>query len=121
MPTYVEIGLLFSISLIGISLYLVARHRISVRFFSAWFVVGIGLGFVFGTPTFFSALQNFLGTDFLLSGAVFVAFVGGLSLIFYQQWKLSDSDTRIRTLAGEIALLKYRLDKSDDDNRKIRS
>ena len=61
-------------------------------------------------PTFFSVLQEFLGTQFLLSSVVFAGAITVISLIFYQQWKLSDSENKIRSLAGEVALLKYRID-----------
>jgi len=65
---------------------------------------------VFGVPTFFSTLQELLGTQFLLSSVVFVGAIIALSLIFYQQLKMSDSENKIRSLAGEVALLKYRMD-----------
>ena len=75
-----------------------------------WFLGGAGLATAFGAPTLFSILKNFLGTQFLLSSVVFVGAITALSLIFYQQWKLSDSENKIRSLAGEVALLKYRMD-----------
>ncbi len=65
---------------------------------------------MFGVPTFFSTLQELLGTQFLLSSVVFVGAIIALSLIFYQQLKMSDSENKIRSLAGEVALLKYRMD-----------
>jgi hypothetical protein len=89
---------------------LLRRHTISSRLFAGWFLVGAGLAIVFGVPTFFSVLQGFLGTQFLLSSVVFAGAIAVLSLIFYQQWKLSDSENKIRSLAGEVALLKYRID-----------
>src|SRR3989442_994650 len=101
MPTYVDVGLLFSVSLILVSLYLLRRHTISSRLFAGWFFVGAGLAIVFGVPTFFSVLQAFLGTQFLLSSVVFAGAITVLSLIFYQQLKLSDSENKIRSLAGE--------------------
>ncbi len=65
---------------------------------------------MFGVPTFFSTLQELLGTQFLLSSVVFVGAIIALSLIFYHQLKMSDSENKIRSLAGEVALLKYRMD-----------
>ena len=103
-------GLLFSLSLILAALYLRRKHNISSRLFVGWLLVGAGLAIVFGVPKFFLILQDFLGTQFLLSSVVFVGAITALSLIFYQQWKLSDSENKIRSLAGEVALLKYRMD-----------
>jgi len=104
------VGLLFSLSLILAALYLRRKHNISSRLFVGWLLVGAGLAIVFGVPKFFLILQDFLGTQFLLSSVVFVGAITALSLIFYQQWKLSDSENKIRSLAGEVALLKYRMD-----------
>jgi len=73
-----------------------------------WFLGGAGLATAFGAPTLFSILKNFLGTQFLLSSVMFAGAITALSLIFYQQWKRSNSENKIHSLAGEAALLKYR-------------
>jgi len=120
MPTYVDVGLVFSLSLVIVSLYLLRRHSISSRSFLGWFLVGAGLALVFGVPTFLPTMQRFLGTQILLSSVVFAGAVFALSMIFYQQWKLSDSENKIRSLASEVALLRYRVDESSIPPREER-
>ena len=82
--------------------------------------MGAGLALVFGVPTFLPTMQRFLGTQILLSSVVFAGAVFALSMIFYQQWKLSDSENKIRSLASEVALLRYRVDESSIPPREER-
>lgn len=104
---YSIIGLMFSVMIILLDLYLLKRRKIDASTFARWFVIGLAIGTASVIPAFLTLLYAALGTEALISAVTGTAFLVVLLMIFYFDYRLNELRDRLMKLTAEFSALKY--------------
>jgi len=107
LERYSIIGLMFSVTIILLNLYLLKKRKINAKSFTLWFILGLTIGIVSMVPAFFSLLYVFFGTEFLISAVTVTAFMVLVLMIFYLDYKVNDLNDKLMKLTAELSALKY--------------
>ena len=115
---YSIIGILFSIFIIIIDLYLLRKRKISGGTFTRWFIIGFGTGIVSSVPSIFNFFYTLLGTDVLISAVTATSFMVLLLLIFYMDYRLNDLNDKVVKLVAKMSANDYDPNQKDESEDK---
>jgi hypothetical protein len=105
---------ILTVGSIAFILHLVRRQVLRAKYALLWLSVGGLLALIAAVPWALDRLANWLGVSyqpalFLMLGLAFL-----LLLSVHFSWELSRLEDRVRTLAEEVALLRYESEAGDD-------
>ncbi len=115
MGTGSLIGGLIVAAFIGFIIVLLRRHQLREKYAVLWLVIGVGLLalVLFPELLFWAAAVVGIKVPTNLLFAMTLLLLLGVCL--HLAWEMSRSEDRIRRLAEEIALLRARVEKTDED------
>ncbi len=106
---------LLTAGMVGFIVRLVRLRQLRAKYAMLWISVGVGLVALAAFPRVLDATAERVGVFYppavLLLGAV--AFL--LAIVIHFSWELSRLEDRSRILAEELAILRARLDATEDD------
>jgi hypothetical protein len=116
MGTGSLIGGLIVAAFIGFIIVLLRRHQLREKYAVLWLVIGMGLLalVLFPELLFWAAAVVGIKVPTNLLFAITLLLLLGVCL--HLAWEMSRSEDRIRRLAEEIALLRTRVEESDEDD-----
>lgn len=120
---YSLVGVLVSLVIILVDLYLLRKRKIDGGRFVLWFIVGLGLGLFSGIPPLFSLLWAFLGTEYTVSSIVGAGFLFFLSAFFYLDYRIYRLEIQLTKLAMEFSVTRYhekRSSSSDAEKKTLK-
>ena len=115
LERYSIIGLIFSVIIILLNLYLFKKRKINASTFTRWFILGLGIGTVSLVPSFFTLIYMILGTEILISAFTVTAFMFLLIMIFYLDYRLNDLKDKLMKLTAMLSAWKSDLIKEKDE------
>ena len=121
LERYSLVGVVFSLLILAVDLYLLRKHKIDGVTFTRWFIIGIAVGLVSIFPAFLSFIYLVLGTEVLVSAVTISSFMFLLLLIFYLDYKVNRLNDMLMKLTALIAVEKYRSrrkDKEEEDSNE---
>ena len=104
---YSIIGIVFSVIIVLIDLYLLKNRKISGGTFTRWFIIGFGIGIASLVPAVFTFLYMILGTEVLISAVTVTSFMVLLLLIFHMDYRLNSLNDKVMKLVVELSAYKH--------------